>query len=189
MSIRPRYRVNQWIRLPQVQLIDQFGKPLGVVDTFEAQRLAQEAGLDLVEVNPSARPSICKIMDYGQFQYKQKKIIQQQKAKTKKTEIKGLRLSLNIGKHDLEVRRVQANKFLGEGHQIRLEIVLRGRERQRADLAKQVLRNFVESLGEGVVTQTPVGMQGGRLSLQIAKKAGSQPQPSEKSEEPLDLNS
>ncbi len=166
-----RYRVNQWIRLPQVQLIDQFGKPRGVVATSEALQMARESGLDLVEVNPSVRPSICKIMDFGQFQYKQKKLLQQQKTKIKKTEVKGIRLSLNIGKHDLEIRQNQVVKFLNEGHQIRIEIVLKGRERQHADLARQVIENFVSTLGNEIVTIIPFSMQGGRLSLQIGRKS------------------
>lgn len=172
MSNKFRYRVNQWIRLPQVQLIDQFGKPRGIVATAEALQLAREAGLDLVEVNPSVRPSICKIMDFGQFQYKQKKLLQQQKTKIKKTEVKGIRLSLNIGKHDLEIRQQQAEKFLQEGHQLKLEIVLRGRERQRSGLAKQVLENFIFALGNKIITLNPLSVQGGRLSLQIGRKSG-----------------
>ncbi|MFH1866698.1 MAG: translation initiation factor IF-3 [Patescibacteria group bacterium] len=173
MSIKKiRYRVNQFIRVPEIQLIDETGKPHGVVSTYNALEMAREAGLDLVEVNPKARPSIAKIMDFGQFQYRQQKMERQQKVKAKKTEIKGIRLSLNIGKHDLEVRKVQAEKFLSEGNQVRLEIILRGREKARGDLAQQVFNNFVTSLGDEVVVQVPFSRQGGRLSMQIGRKSG-----------------
>lgn len=170
MSNKIRYRVNQYIRISQVQLIDENGQPQGVVATYDALQMAREADLDLVEVNPKASPPIAKIMDFGQFQYKQQKLERQQKTKVKKTEIKGIRLSLNIGKHDLDVRKVQAEKFFNEGHQVRLEIILRGREKARGDLAKQVFDNFVASLGEGMVVQVPFSRQGGRLSMQIARK-------------------
>ncbi|MFH1111850.1 MAG: translation initiation factor IF-3 [Patescibacteria group bacterium] len=170
MSNKIRYRVNQYIRISQVQLIDENGQPQGVVATYDALQKAHEAGLDLVEVNPKASPPIAKIMDFGQFQYKQQKLERQQKIKVKKTEIKGIRLSLNIGKHDLDVRKVQAEKFFNEGHQVRLEIILRGREKARGDLAKQVFDNFVASLGEGMAVQIPFSRQGGRLSMQITRK-------------------
>ncbi len=172
MSNKFRYRINQFIRLPEVQLIDEGGKPRGVVPTYTALQMAREIGLDLVEVNPTARPSICKIMDFGQFQYKQQKLERQQKAKIKKIEIKGLRLSLNIGKHDLEIRKIQAEKFLTEGNQIKVEMILRGREKARVDLARQVFDNFINSLGNDVVVQIPFSRQGGRLSMQIARKIG-----------------
>ncbi|MFA4936933.1 MAG: translation initiation factor IF-3 [Patescibacteria group bacterium] len=170
MSNKFRYRVNQYIRLPEVQLIDETGKPRGVVATYTALQLAQEAGLDLVEVNPTVRPSICKIMDFGQFQYKQQKLEKQQKAKLKKIEVKGLRLTLNIGKHDLEIRKKQAEKFLIEGNQIKLEMILRGREKARGDLAQQVFNNFISSLGDNIVVQAAFSRQGGRLSMQITRK-------------------
>lgn len=171
MSNKFRYRINQWIRLPQVQLIDETGTPRGVVATFDALNMAREAGLDLVEVNPKVRPPIAKIMDFGQFQYKQQKLERQQKAKIKKAELKGLRLTLNIGKHDLDIRKNQAEKFLADGNQVRVEMVLRGREKARGELAAQVMNNFVTSLGENIIVQSPVSRMGGRMSMVIAKKA------------------
>ena len=81
-----RYRINHFIRVPEVQLIDEAGKPRGVVSTGQALKMAQEAGLDLVEVNPALRPPIAKIMDFGQFQYKQQKLLRAQRVKAKKIE-------------------------------------------------------------------------------------------------------
>jgi translation initiation factor IF-3 len=157
--------------MPQVQLIDETGKPRGVVATFDALNMAREAGLDLVEVNPTARPPIAKIMDFGQFQYKQQKMESQQKAKAKKTELKGLRFTLNIGKHDLDIRKNQAEKFFADGNQVRVEMVLRGREKARGELAAQVMRNFVTSLGENITVLNPISRMGGRMSMVVAKKA------------------
>lgn len=167
---RSRYRVNQYIRIPEVQVIDDEGQLLGVMPTVQALALARERGLDLVEVNPTQRPPITKIMDFGQFQYKQQKLAQAQKAKAKKIEIKGIRISLKIGEHDRQVRLKQANKFLDEGHKVRLEMVLRGRERSRQDLASDIIKQFVTDLGPEAYVETPPARQGGRINLQIAKK-------------------
>lgn len=169
-----RYRINHFIRLPEVQLIDEFGKPQGVVPTWQALKQAQEAELDLVEVNPSVRPPIAKIMDFGQFQYKQQKLLRAQKVKAKKVEVKGIRISFKIGEHDKAVRLKQAAKFLDEGHKVRVEMVLRGRERAYMDMAQGNLYKFAESLGEGVVVEVPISRQGGRISIQIGRKKGMQ---------------
>jgi len=170
LNNRPRYRVNQYIRISEVQLIDELGKPRGVVSTFEALKMAQEAGLDLVEVNPALKPPIAKIMNYGQFQYKQQKLAQAQRVKAKKVETKGVRLSLKIGEHDKEVRRRQAEKFLTEGHRVRLEMVLRGREKAYGDNARIIMEKFAHDLGDDIIIDVPFSRQGGRVSLQIAKK-------------------
>lgn len=170
LSNRPRYRINQYIRLPEVQLIDEQGKMHGVVPTWQALEMAKERGLDLVEVNPTLRPPIAKLLDFGQFQYKQQKMLQAQKAKAKKIEIKGIRISLKIGDHDREVRRKQALGFLAEGHKIRLEMILRGREKGRGDLARQLMDEFVQLLGEGVVVEVPLSRTGGNISMLLAKK-------------------
>ncbi|MBI5733468.1 MAG: translation initiation factor IF-3 [Candidatus Kerfeldbacteria bacterium] len=167
---RPRYRVNQYIRLPEVQVIDDTGRLLGVMPTSQALQLAHERGLDLVEVNPTQRPPITKIMDYGQFKYKQQKIAQAQKVKAKKVEVKGVRISFKIGEHDWNVRLKQAQRFLEDGHKVRLEMVLRGRERAHSDLAVAGFNRFVADLGEGVYIEVPLGRQGGRMNLQIAKR-------------------
>lgn len=178
MNTRPRYRVNQYIRILEVQVIDETGKPLGVLSTYEALKLAQERGLDLVEVNPTARPPIAKIMDYGQFQYKQQKLIQAQRVKAKKVETKGIRISLKIGDHDKEVRSNQAKKFLNEGNRVRVEMILRGREKGRGDLAREIMTSFINNLGEGIIIEVPFSRQGGNVSMQVAKKKVDSTKPS-----------
>jgi len=154
-----------------VQLIDDEGKMLGVMSTTEAWHLAQERGYDLVEVNPTAKPPIAKLLDFGQFQYKQQKLAQAQKVKAKKIETKGIRLSLKIGDHDRDVRLKQANKFLAEGHKVRIEVILKGREKAHVPLAQEQMLEFVKLLGEGVNIEVPFSRMGGRLSLQVGKKA------------------
>jgi len=138
--------------------------------TERAFQLAKEQELDLVEVNPRANPPICKIIDWGSYLYQQEKAERKQKAKAKVSEIKGIRLSLKIGAHDLDMRRSQTMKFFEQGDRVKLEMILRGRERARMDLARQIMMDFVKSLGADVVVDAPMSSMGGRLTALIRKK-------------------
>lgn len=162
-------RYNEWIRCPQVRVIDEQGKHADVMDTPAALALARERGMDLVEINPGANPPVVKIIGYGQFKYQKEKEMRQQKAHAKNVEVKGVRLSLRIGEHDLEVRRQMSKRFMEEGNRVRAEIILRGREREHLDLAKKILHAFVASMPEVRIDQ-PFQKQGGVLSMVIAKK-------------------
>jgi len=151
-------------------LIDENGQQVGAVDTREAQYRANQAGLDLVEVSPLSRPPVCKIMDYGSYQYQQEKKERKQRAKQKKIEVKGLRLSLKIGPHDLELRKNQAVKFLKKGDKVKVEMILRGRERAFISRANEIIEQFAESLTEVAVVEQHLTRQGGRLSMLLGKK-------------------
>lgn len=139
------------------------------METYKAISLAREQDLDLVEVSPIAKPPVCKIMDYGAYQYQQEKKERKHKAKQKKVEIKGIRLGLNIGAHDLEIRKNQSLKFFEKGDKVKIELILRGRERAFADRARTIMEEFSKSLGDDVVIEQPLMRQGGRLSILVAK--------------------
>ncbi len=142
----PRTRVNEYIRAYQVRLIDEDGKQVGIVSSREALQLAREKDLDLVEIVPKAKPPVCKIMDFGKYQYQKSKEAQQQKAKQKKTEVKGIRIGIKTDDNDLAIRRKQAEKFLSKGNKVKIEIILKGREKAHKDLAKEALSNFARSV-------------------------------------------
>lgn len=163
----PQYRINDKITADKVRLIDDNGEMVGVVSHADALKRAQAAELDLVEISPKANPPVAKILDFHQFKYQKEKETQKAKAKQKKQEIKGIRLSFRIGDHDKEFRLNQATKFLDEGHKLKLELQLRGREHSRKDLAAQVIEQFVEALSEryNITVEQPVQKQGGKLSL------------------------
>lgn len=167
-----RYRVNDWIRAPEVRVIDESGVHVGVMPTPKARALAEERGFDLVEVDPTPQPPIAKILNYGQFKYEKDKEMKKQKLAVKQIEIKGVRLSLRIGQHDLEIRKNQAIKFLTDGNKVRVEMILKGRERQHANLAYETINNFIKSLKKqtAVKVEQPPTRQGGRLSILIAKE-------------------
>jgi translation initiation factor IF-3 len=108
--------------------------------------MARASELDLVEIVPNTRPPVVKIMDFGKYQYQKAKEAQLQKAKQKRTEIKGLRIGLRTDEHDIDVRRKQAEKFLSQGNKVKLEIMLRGREKAHQQLARDTLQEFVKSI-------------------------------------------
>lgn len=109
-------------------------------------RLAQEAGLDLVEVAPKAKPPVCKILDYGKYLYRQNKLERKHKKQQKQAEMKGIRLSFRIDKHDLETKIHQARKFLDQRNSVKVTLLFRGREAAHAHMAKEKLDFFFESL-------------------------------------------
>jgi len=133
----------------------------------QAVALAMDKGLDLVEVSPLANPPVCKIIDYGKFQYQQSR----GEKKVKNMETKCVRLSLKIGQHDLEVKQKQVNKFLHKGHNVKIELRLKGREKAPAfkDKAKELIKNFTNNL-EGEYGVDSLQQQGPVLSIMINKK-------------------
>ncbi|MFA5358296.1 MAG: translation initiation factor IF-3 [Patescibacteria group bacterium] len=166
----PVFLVNERIRVPQVRLIDENSAMVGVVSTQEALRLAQEAELDLVEVSPKADPPVCRIMDFKSFKYQKEKEAKAQKAKQKSVEVKGIRLSLRISEHDTEIRVMQAKKFLDNNDKVKIEITLKGREKQYRNQARENLNNFVKGLGEDINIEQPITQQGDKINVIVVKK-------------------
>lgn len=146
--IKIKVRFNDMIRVPEVRVIDENGAHVGTMSTVEAQRLATERGLDLIEINPEANPPVVKILEYGQFKYQKDKEERLQKKKQKETEVKGVRLSLRIGEHDKTLRLNQAKGFFEDGNKVKVEIILRGRERQFVENAFKVVKLFIEELNK-----------------------------------------
>jgi len=141
--------VNNQIRAEKVRLIGPDGKQLGIFNLKEAIKKARQAGFDLVQVTDKVTPPVCKIMDYGKYLYQQKKK-ERKMRKTQGGEMKNIRLSFSISKHDIEIRAKTAEKFLKEGDKVRIELVLRGREKILADFARQKIEQFLEILKKTV---------------------------------------
>ena len=136
----------------------------------DAIAMAQERGLDLVAVSPKTKPPVTKFIDQGKFKYEQGKQAQKQKAKQKKVETKGIRLSFRIGKNDRELKLSQANKFLEKGNKVKIETLLRGRERGHRDLAKKNIEEFIKELGEDIAVEQAVNFQGAKLFAIVISK-------------------
>ncbi|MFA6551108.1 MAG: translation initiation factor IF-3 [Patescibacteria group bacterium] len=140
------YHINEQIRVPELRVIDDEGEMLGVMSTARALALAREQELDLVEVSPKAQPPVAKITNYGRMRYQKEREVQKQKAKQKKVEVKDIRLSLRISPHDLAMRGDQAAKFLERGDKLKIEILLKGREKQLWGKAVEIMKDFVNKL-------------------------------------------
>lgn len=125
---------------------DESGEKIGVIPTAQALGMAQEKEMDLVEVSPLTSPPVCKIMDFGQYLYKQKKIEKKQKQSQKKKELKTIRLSARIDKHDLETKAGAAKKFLEAGNPVKVTLMFRGRELQHAEIGMEKMNDFVALL-------------------------------------------
>lgn len=160
---RPTIKANEYIRATQVQVIDESGINLGVMETQKAIEIARERGLDLVEITEKTETPICKIIDKGKYQYLQEKKEKKQKAKQRKSETKGIRIGFATSPHDMEIKVKQIEKFLKEGDKVRIDIKLRGRERAFNDLAKEKMEKFLEMITaeykkEEEIKRTPSGM-------------------------------
>jgi translation initiation factor IF-3 len=138
--------VNEFIRLNEARIIGEAGEQLGIMSSFEALEMAKQQGLDLVEISPMAKPPVLKIMDFGKFQYQKSRQERLNKAKQKTFDIKGIRIGVRTDDHDLEFKKDQAEKFLKKGDKVKIEIILRGREKAHQDLGRRNLEDFIKSI-------------------------------------------
>ena len=171
----PRYRTNNDIKSPKVVLIDESGESLGTISLSEALSKAAEVELDLVEVSPLANPPVCKIIDYNQFRYKEQQKLKAQAKATSKIVVKGVKLSPNIGKHDIETKLKQSTKFFEKGYKIRIELQLKGRELNYQTLAKEVINNFINSLNidkdkKNVIIEDPIKFKNNKFTCIVSYK-------------------
>ncbi|MFH1890669.1 MAG: translation initiation factor IF-3 [Candidatus Kuenenbacteria bacterium] len=164
-----KFRANHQIRVPQVFLIDENGKQIGPTNISDALKKAQDAECDLVEVAPQANPPVAKIMDYGQYKYETEKKIRKAKVRQKKSELKAVRLSFRIKGQDLDVKRKQALKFLDDGSKVKINTVLRGREKAHGKIAIDNTNDFIKSLGENIKIIQPINSQGSQINVTISK--------------------
>lgn len=142
---KQQLNINNRIRAREVQVIDETGNQLGIMAIFEALNLAREKGLDLVEVSPQLQPPIAKIMDYGKYMYRKERE-EKKRGKPKEQERKTVRVGFKTGVHDLDFKAKQVNEFLHEGHTVKVELTLRGREKALAHIGRQKLEQFLTKL-------------------------------------------
>ncbi len=145
-TLMSHMRANERIFADPIVLIDHNEQFIGEIPLREAKNIAEAAGLDLVEVSPKAVPPVCKILDFGKFQYAQAKQFKQSKSQQKVVVTKGVRIGIRTDTHDLEFKKKQTEKFLAKGNKVKIEIVLRGREKAHQDLARKNMQDFVASL-------------------------------------------
>ncbi len=160
------------IRIPEIRLIDEKGEQLGVMNTREAQRIAQSRGLDLVEVAPTSRPPVCKIMDYGKFRYEQSKKERQARKNQGGSTVKEVKYHVNVEEHDYETKMRHIRDFLAEGHRIKCTLIFRGRENAHKDLGFVVLQRVANDLQDVAKIDQSPNLMGRFLTMVLAPKPG-----------------
>jgi len=162
--------INEEIGVPSVRLIDAEGQQVGIVDTAEALRRAEESGLDLVEVSPNAKPPVCKIMDFGKFKYELAKKEKENRKKQHVIITKEVRFRPKTDEHDFEFKVRHARKFLEAGHRVKATVMFRGRENAHREYGQRVLDKFKKSLEDIAKIEKDSKLEGGQLVLFMTKK-------------------
>jgi translation initiation factor IF-3 len=164
-------RINHQIKVPELRVIDGTGKMLGIMKTSEALKLAEEQEVDLVEISPNANPPVAKLLNYDKYRYHQRKMAQEARKKVKKVMVKGVRLSVRIGEHDLNFKSKQVHDFLSHGHKVKIEVRMRGREQAHPELAYNLIKKFISEVTIPHVIEVPPKRMGrtvaGMISPQV----------------------
>lgn len=162
--------INEQIKDREVRVIGADGTQLGIMSAREAYKLAQEAELDLVKIAPTAKPPVCKIIDYGKYRYEMARKEKEARKKQKTVEIKEVRLSPNIESNDLNTKINAARKFITKGDKVKVTLRFRGREMAHVQSSKHILDDFAEALAEIAVVEKAPKMEGRSMTMVLAEK-------------------
>ncbi len=179
-------RINRRIRIPQVRVIDSDGSQIGVISTSEALALAEERGLDLVEVSPKARPPVCKIMDYGKYMYEQNKSAKEAKKRQHVTVVKEIKMRPKIEKHDYEFKVRHAREFLAAGDKVKCTVIFRGRELAHKELGAKIINRAVEDLADVAQVEVSLRHEGRSIVIVLAPLPASKQKESRKGDDAED---
>ncbi len=171
-SINKGLQVNEEIRAKEVRVISETGEQLGIMNFREALRLAQERNLDLVNMAPTAKPPVCRIMDYGKHMYEQSKQEREARKKQKVITIKEIRLTPTIDEHDLQVKIKAAHRFLSDGDKVKATVRFRGREITHANLGKEALGKLAQGVAEVGAVEREARIEGRNMIMILTSKQG-----------------
>ncbi|MCI9016606.1 MAG: translation initiation factor IF-3 [Clostridia bacterium] len=163
--------INEQIRLKEIQVIDEQGQKLGIIDTNKAIEIAYEKNLDLVLVAPNGNPPVCKIMNYGKYKFEQSKKEKEAKKKQKTFELKELRITPNTEEHDFNFKLKNAKKFLEDGCKVKITVRFRGRELNYIKQGETILNKFIQELEEIATPEKKPLLEGKNMFIILAKKA------------------
>jgi len=165
-------RINERIRVPEVRLVGPGGEQVGIVRVEDALRLALEADLDLVEVAPTARPPVCKIMDYGKFKYEAAQKERESRKNQQQTVVKEQKLRPKIDTHDYETKKGNVVRFLEKGSKVKVTIMFRGREQSRPELGFRLLQRLADDITEYGYVETSAKQDGRNMTMVVAPHKG-----------------
>ena len=164
------FRTNYQIKAPEVRLIDHEGKMVGVVPTAQGIRMAQDVGLDLVEVSPQVSPPVCKIANVGKMKYEMQKKAADAKKKQKIVEVKEVKMTINIGRGDYDVKVKHTLEFIKKGHKVKVSIRMKGREITHSELAKEMMINILKDTEEFAKPEVNPRLEGMQMVVILVKK-------------------
>ena len=170
MSIISELMINEQIRDREIRLIGEDGEQLGIMSARDAMKLAREANLDLVKIAPTAKPPVCKIIDYGKYRYEQARREKEARKKQKTIEVKEIRLSPNIDTNDLNTKVNQARKFVSGGNKVKVAVRFRGRALAHTAVGKTILEDFAQKLSDIAVIDKPAKLEGKSMVMFLVEK-------------------
>ena len=170
VSIISELMINEQIRDREIRLIGEDGEQLGIMSARDAMKLAREANLDLVKIAPTAKPPVCKIIDYGKYRYEQARREKEARKKQKTIEVKEIRLSPNIDTNDLNTKVNQARKFVSGGNKVKVAVRFRGRELAHTAVGKTILEDFAQELSDIAVIDKPAKLEGKSMVMFLVEK-------------------
>lgn len=168
MTVAKDHKINDAIRVRQVRLIDDEGGQVGIIDTRDALRMAQEKNLDLVMVSPNTVPPVCRLLDYGKFRFEAQQQEKEARKRARSQEVKSIKLRVKIGDGDFETKLNHVKRFLKDGHKVKITIMFRGRERTHPELGEKLLARAAETLGEYATVESPPLLAGMDMNMLVA---------------------
>ncbi|MEI6850815.1 MAG: translation initiation factor IF-3 [Candidatus Saccharibacteria bacterium] len=163
-------RINQEIKAEQLRVIGSSGDQLGIMSLSEALKIAEEAGVDLIEISPNASPPVAKVVDWGKYQYQKMKEQQKNRKHAKAVELKQMRMGLKIGANDLDIKLRKIREFLSVGHKVKILIFFRGREMAHQELGYEMIDRIIAKLEDDAILEQKPQMAGRNLSIVIRSK-------------------
>jgi translation initiation factor IF-3 len=167
-SAKSFIRINERIRAREIRVIDENGEQLGILQPFEALRIARERGLDLVEVSPNAVPPVCRIQDYGRYLYEKEKSERAARKRQKVITVKEVKFSVTVDEHDYQTKKNQVIRFLGEGDKVKASLRFRGRQMAHRELGYNIINRLIQDIGDAAVIEFMPRMEGTILHAILA---------------------
>ncbi len=171
-------RVNRRIRVPEIRVIGEDGEQLGIMPTIQALRRAESVNLDLVEVQPRAKPPVCKIMDYGKYKYEQSRKLAESKKKQQQIELKEVKFRPKTGEHDFDVKVKNLKRFLEKGNKGKVTVMFRGREIVHPEIGREMLNRVIQALGDEALIEQNPRLEGRQMVMIVAPGRGGSKKPS-----------
>ena len=178
-----RVRTNERIRVREVRVIDETGQQLGIMPPPQAVAIARTKGLDLVEISPTAVPPVCRIMDFGKYQYQEQKRSREAKKHQRVIEVKEIKFRPKVDEHDYQFKKKHIERFLAEGDKVKATIFFRGREMAHPEIGRRILERLIGELGDVAMAETQPRQEGNQMHVILAQRTGRKAPPKPRSQD------